>query len=630
MQPTDLERLVVPSDPTVDPTGNRAVFVRTTMDLEEDRYVRSLWIADAGGVRPLTRGSGDTAPRFSPDGTQIVFLRRGEPKEAKPQVAVISVDGGEAHVLTDFPLGAEQAEWAPDGNRLVAVGVRWRDEWDDLEDEERSRRPRRITAHPYRFDNKGWTHDRVRSLYVLAADGSDTPRRVTDGDFDEGLPCWSPDGKRIAFVSDRDPRLGIVPGIDAWEVDVEAGELESALPRGSWQLLSYRPDGALHAMGIVPPDRITNWRVYRREPTGSLTDLTGELDRSTMSLAGGPPSLQWAGQTLYTGYEDSGTLGVLRVEPDGASEVVLGGTRVVSGFAPSPDRIHFTATTTDAPADLFVAEGGKERRLTHFGDVDFPVSGGEHFTVESDGWELDVWSFLPEGGERVPLLLNIHGGPAAQYGHAFFDEFQVYVGAGYGVVACNPRGSAGKGDEFVRAVAGDGWGRVDRSDIDVVVREALRRYPRLDPDRMGVMGGSYGGFLSAWLIGQEDRWRSAVVERALLVWDSFAGTSDIGATFPAEYTGADHPDGWDTWWEKSPLRLADRVRTPTLLLHAENDYRCPIEQAEQYFMALLKQGVEVEMLRFPGEGHELSRNGAPKHRVERFEAILDWHARHLQ
>ncbi|MGD8289054.1 MAG: prolyl oligopeptidase family serine peptidase, partial [Gemmatimonadota bacterium] len=237
---------------------------------------------------------------------------------------------------------------------------------------------------------------------------------------------------------------------------------------------------------------------------------------------------------------------------------------------------------------------------------------------------------LPEGGERVPLLLNIHGGPAAQYGHAFFDEFQVYVGAGYGVVACNPRGSAGKGDEFVRAVAGDGWGRVDRSDIDVVVREALRRYPRLDPDRMGVMGGSYGGFLSAWLIGQEDRWRSAVVERALLVWDSFAGTSDIGATFPAEYTGADHPDGWDTWWEKSPLRLADRVRTPTLLLHAENDYRCPIEQAEQYFMALLKQGVEVEMLRFPGEGHELSRNGAPKHRVERFEAILDWHARHLQ
>ncbi len=421
-----------------------------------------------------------------------------------------------------------------------------------------------------------------------------------------------------------------MPGVDAWEVDLGTGALESALPRGRWQALSYRPDGALHAMGVLPADRVSNWRVYRRDPSGSLTDLTGGLDRSTGSFAGGPPSLQWVGNVLYTGYEDSGALGVLRVEPDGASGVVLGGPRVVSGFAASSGRLHFTASTTGAPADLFVAEDGVERRLTHFGDVDFPVSSGEHFTVRSDGCELDVWVFMPAGEERVPLLLNVHGGPASQYAHGFFDEFQIYTGAGYGVVACNPRGSSGKGEEFLRAVVGDGWGVVDRADVDVAVREALRRHPRLDPDRMGVMGGSYGGFLTAWLIGQDDRWKSAIVERALLVWSSFAGTSDIGATFPAEYTGSDHPDGWDTWWEKSPLRFAHRVRTPTLLLHAENDHRCPIEQAEQYFMALLKQGVEVEMLRFPGEGHELSRSGSPKHRVERFEAILDWHARHLR
>jgi dipeptidyl aminopeptidase/acylaminoacyl peptidase len=162
------------------------------------------------------------------------------------------------------------------------------------------------------------------------------------------------------------------------------------------------------------------------------------------------------------------------------------------------------------------------------------------------------------------------------------------------------------------------------------VIEALERHDRLDPDRMGLMGGSYGGFMTAWMIGQEDRWKSAVVERALISWTSFSGTSDIGGTFTENYLGAAYPEGWDTWWSQGPLALAHNVSTPTLVLHSENDFRCPIEQAEQYFMALLRNGTTTEFLRFPGEGHELSRSGKPKHRVERFEAILDWHDRHLR
>ncbi len=247
----------------------------------------------------------------------------------------------------------------------------------------------------------------------------------------------------------------------------------------------------------------------------------------------------------------------------------------------------------------------------------------------SDGWEIDAWVYLPPGSEPVPTLLNIHGGPASQYGFGFFDEFQVYVGAGFGVIACNPRGSAGKGREFLTAVVGDGWGRVDLADVLAVVEAAVERFPRIDPERLGVMGGSYGGFLTAWVTAHDTRFRSAVVERALLSFPSFWGTSDIGPTFTPNYTEADYPDGWPVWFEHSPIAHAHRVRTPTLILHSENDFRSPIEQAEQYFVALLRNGTPVEFLRFPEEGHEMSRSGKPRHRRERFEAIIDWHRRHL-
>ncbi|MDX1450903.1 MAG: prolyl oligopeptidase family serine peptidase, partial [Acidimicrobiia bacterium] len=244
--------------------------------------------------------------------------------------------------------------------------------------------------------------------------------------------------------------------------------------------------------------------------------------------------------------------------------------------------------------------------------------------------EIDAWVFLPPGDGPVPGLLNIHGGPASQYGHGFFDEFQVYRSAGYAVIACNPRGSSGRGRAHTQAVVGDGWGVVDVEDVDAVVAAALHRFPRIDADRLGIMGGSYGGFLTGWMTAHQDRWKSAVVERALLGFGSFAGTSDIGATFPLSYTGADYPDGWDVWWDKSPLSVVHRVTTPTLVLHSEDDHRCPISEAEQWFMALLRNGTETVFLRFPGESHEVSSSGKPRHRRERFEAIVEWHDRFLK
>lgn len=619
MRPDQLDQFNVPSDPRLSPDG-RTAFVVSTPNVAEDRYDRSIWIDDG----PFTTGPGDAQPRWSPDGTKIAFLRSDDGEPA--QVAIIPVDGGEGRIVTSFDRGVESVEWSFDDNELVVVGVTYTEEWADLDDEEHSRKPRRLTGVPYRFDPKGtWTHDRKRHLWLVDPSGDGEPRCLTPGNFDEEFPAWSPDGTRIAFVSDREPQPGLVSGNDVWEVEVKTGILTRVTDRGFWSCVSYRPDGTLHLLGDTKPTYPVNFYLYRRETDGKLTNLTAHLDRSSVSLSAGPAAIRWDGDRAIVGHEDSGRFGVIAVQPDGAADPLVDDNVVVTGFDFGGDRLVYTATKWDSPGEVY-SDGSPSSKLNA---TDPGYVAPDHFRVDSDGTEVDVWVYLPDGDDKVPLLLNVHGGPASQYGFGFFDEFQVYAGAGYGVVACNPRGSSGRGTGFLEAVAGEGWGKVDHADVTAAVEAALVKYDRLDSDRMGVMGGSYGGFMTAWIIGQERRWKSAVVERALTSFTSFSGTSDIGGVFPENYTGEAYPEGWDTWWRLSPLALAENVTTPTLVLHAENDFRCPIEQAEQYFMALLRNGTTAEFLRFPGEGHEMSRSGKPRHRKERFEAILDWHARHL-
>ena len=620
MTPDQLTEAHVPSDSRLSPDGARVAFVVSTQNVDDDRYDRSIWVDDAR----FTSGPGDTAPRWSPDGRRLAFLRSVDGDPA--QVAIIPVDGGEARVLTEFELGVVALEWSADGEGLVVVAVTYTEEWADLDEDELKRRPRRVTNVPYRYDSRGWTHDRKRRLWLLDPDSAEEPRCLTSGEFDEEAPAWSPDGSRIAFVSDRHPRQGLESGNDVWEVDIASGDLTQVTDRGFWSCVSYRPDGALHLLGSLDSRYPVDSYLHRREDDGSLTALTEQLDRSSVSLAAGPASIRWQGEEAIIGLEDSGSFGIIRVKGDETIETVVDGQVVVTGFDAGADRLVWTASSWDSPGELF-SDGDV---VTGLNQTDLGLTRPDHFRVTSDGFEIDVWVYLPEGTENVPLLLNIHGGPASQYGFGFFDEFQVYVGAGYGVVACNPRGSAGRGSEFVKAVRGEAWGLVDVADVRAAVTGAIERFPRLDPERMGIMGGSYGGFMTAWMIAQEDRWKSAVVERALTSWTSFAGTSDIGGAFPENYLLEAYPGSWQTLWEKSPLSLAESVSTPTLILHSEDDLRCPIEQAEQYFMALLRNGTIVELLRFPGEGHEMSRSGKPRHRKERFEAILDWHSRHLQ
>jgi dipeptidyl aminopeptidase/acylaminoacyl peptidase len=642
VKPSSIADVRSVSDPRLHPDGERVAFTVAEVDLAEDRYVSRIWLWDGENARTFTHGPTDSSPRWSPDGTRLAFIRKGEDDDDQPQVAVMSVDGGEATIITELPLGVRELEWAPDSSRLCVVGVTWIDELADLDDDERERRPRRITHPQWRFDNQGWTHDRRAHLYLVDPDGEpgQEPVRLTTGEHDDSSLRWHPDGDRIGFLSARHDDRYLDPGNQAWTVSADGGEPEPLTDVGSWWGVSWRPDGVAHLVGM--PDR-WDWpgiaRVWRKEPDGGLTDLTGHTDRSIAPYTPNcvPNEPHWIeGGAFLSLYEDRGRVHVISVDADGKIEHVLEGDRSITGIAPTSDGAAFAFTATDPvdPGELHWWDGGEEAVLT---DVnagarsDLAPVAPTYFTYERDGVEIDAWIYLPPGEETVPTLFNIHGGPASQYGWYFFDEFQVYAAAGYGVVATNPRGSSGRGVDWLRAVVGV-WHEeepVDVADLRAAIDAATAREPRLDPDRIGIMGGSYGGFVSGRILAIDDRFSSAVVERGLLTWASFAGTSDIGPYFDRMYLDAQLPDDHEILWQASPVAHAHRVTAPTLVLHSEADFRCPIEQAEQYFVALQRHGVESEFVRFPGESHELSRSGKPKHRIERFEAVLDWHGRYL-
>ena len=650
MQPSDLTHLVVPSDPQIHPDGRRIAVVVARPDLDEDRYERTVHVHDGHELRPFTHGPGDASPRWSPDGRWLALLRTAQTEGAKPQLAIMPADGGEATIRTDLPLGVSDLAWAPDSRRLVVVGNEWVPALAELEDDDERRRvPKRITRLPYRGDTDGQLHERQQHLWLVDREGESEPRCLTPGDERQSSPVWRPDGRAIAYLS---PSLDeLEPDTRVLELDLDRDESRELVAPGMWSRVLYDADGRVFVAGLVSPydwpGSNAMWRVDEVDGESQPVSLTGHLDRDVLNGSSSPQA--FVGDGLVTTLEDAGSVQLIRLDDRLAAdpaadpptvERLVDGERCVTGYSVTADgAVAFTVTDTTTPGELCWWQDGQERVLSSFG-ADFraqvSVQPTERFTVTRDGHDIDVWAVLPPEFDRaapgsVPVLFNIHGGPTAQYGEVFFDEFQVEAAAGYLVVGANPRGSSGRGTDWARAVVG-AWMQedsVDTLDLEAVIDGALARYDAADPQRVGVMGGSYGGYATARLLARTSRYGSAIVERGLLQWESFSGTSDIGPFFDRIFLGASLADGAEPHHAASPVRTAHRITTPTLVLHSEHDWRCPIEQAEQLFVALKRAGVETELLRFPDEGHELSRSGAPKHRVERFEAVLDWHGRHL-
>jgi dipeptidyl aminopeptidase/acylaminoacyl peptidase len=643
----DLTRIQFVTDPQVSPDGRRVAFVVTTLSEERDEYLANIWLVDTTGGAPRRFTAGprrDIEPRWSPDGTRLAFLSERAPKD-KLQLHVMPADGGEPTRLTALEHGVSSVAWSPDGTRLAFVSAVGGQREPDSEEEKRKSRPARvITSVKYRFNGEGFIYDRRPHVFVVATDGS-APVQISDGDFSDADPAWSPDGGSVVFTSARHAERDDDDASDLWRVDAKGGMPQRlTTTTGPVMLPAFSPDGRSIAYLARPAKNAygRNVQVYvvPSDGAGSATCLTSALDRSCGALQVRP---LWSpdGRSIVVAGEDHGDVGLWRAAASGHEPParIVGGARSINGFSASADGrgLAFAASSPTAPAEVFAcrADGSDERRLSELNRAwtdSVTLSAPERVRFTRAGFELDVWVMRPAGfvaGRRYPTLLSIHGGPHAQYGHNFFDEFQVYAGAGYAVVYTNPRGSQGYGEAFAQAVVGD-WGGGDYADVMGALDEAIARYPFIDPDRLGVLGGSYGGFLTSWTVGHSQRFKAACSERAVNCQYTMFGTSDIGHSFNVVELGGPMP--WEDmarYIERSPLTYAKDVVTPLLIIHSEDDLRCPIEQGEQLFVALKKLRREVRFVRFPGENHEMSRSGKPRHRLERFRHILDWFGAYL-
>jgi dipeptidyl aminopeptidase/acylaminoacyl peptidase len=645
VKPSDLSRIWAPGTPTLSPDGRLAVVARTRIDPDADDYTGQLWLVSTDGSAPrqLTHGWRDSDPAYSPDGRWLAFLRAARDDDGKagragkPQVHVMPTAGGEARKLTDHPLGAAGPVWSPDSTRLaytarVPQDGRYGTEEKVTPDKEP---PRRITKLMYRVDNLGFLLDRRSHVWVVdaLADGAE-PVQVTDGDYDDTAVAWSPAGDLLAFASARHEARGEDLRGDIWVCAPDGGGAR-ALTAGGLMVGQPRftPDGAEVCFVAGPLTNGDRAGVCRNEglwsvpadgsaPARQLTDQ----ERHNLAMSTGMIEPTDAGVLFLN--EHRGAVQVLLVPyAGGEPEVLFGEHAQVNGVAEAGGTIAMSVSGPSSWGE--VALLGTDRALRTLTDWNagfepvYPQVEVE--ATAPDGYPVHGWVVRPAGDGPHPVLLMIHGGPFAQYGWRLFDEAQVYAGAGYAVVMGNPRGSSGYGEAHGRAIMGN-VGELSSVDLLALLDGALAADPSLDRSRVGVLGGSHGGFMTTWMAAHHgDRFRAAISERAVNAIDSFTGSADIGWFFPDDLYGPD----LDQQAKQSPLTHADRISVPFLIIHSEHDWRCPVEQAQRLYVALKRRGVPVEMLLFPGEGHELSRSGLPSHRVARFEAILDWWGRHL-
>lgn len=686
VQATDLFALKFMSDPRISPDGGQIAFVLTHAHKDDNEYRSHIWLHREGQSAPRRFTNGpkrDTDPHWSPDGHLLAFVSN---RTGHSEIWVIPLDGGEAARLTHTPHGAGEPRWSPDGRRLAFVTAV--DEGDPApsrhpteSDAERKARheqrekaekeqPRHITHLRYKADGQGFLEARKRHIWVVDVDADGTaagePRQVTDGDWDDNQAAWSPDGRFLAFSTNRTPDrdmngvsdVWVAPadGGDAWLITESKGDafVPAWSPDGT--LLAYvghenRPEGGLasnHRLYVVPMGADGH-------PSGERRDCMGDLDRTVGShvlsdMRSGPAAdpPQWTPDSagIYYQVSDSGRGHLYRFDPAGeaAPRRVLGGDRVIlnAGLSADGSRLAYDVTDVSNPGDLYTCavlpdgRTGEETRLTHVNRPYFEehtIGAVEELLFKAeDGTDLQGWVVRPPGyedGTRYPGVVEIHGGPHLLYGFTFFHEFQVLAAQGYVVFYMNPRGSQGYGEPFSMAIR-DHWDDPAYGDL-MAGTDALITTGAVDPDNLAVTGGSYGGYMTCWIVGHTDRFKTAVAQRSLTNMISFYGASDVGWGLADWEFGTlfDSPDQYQHFWQVSPLAYAPNVTTPILLVHPDNDLRCPISESEQFYVALRRLGKEAELVRFPGGSHGLSRGGPPTMRVQRLNTIRDWIARYL-
>ncbi len=633
------------ADMALSPDGERVAFVVATTSVETNKVTLTIWLDDA----PLSSGEVDTSPTWSPDGRFLAFTSRRADKKSETTIHVMPVSGpGEVRTICSMPDGVGGLSWSPDGRWL---GYTSRTQDPRYKEEDVSwQAPRKVERFFARLDGEDWVFDRPSHIYVVAADGTGTPRNLTEGEYQHYGVSWLPDSTGIVTSAGRHEDWDRDQAVDLYLVPLDQDEADiRSLTNtdGYYSGAAVSPDGSRVAfVGFV------DHRVYPQNAkvgvislndgvtAGSdITWISEPVDRTFEGMTGQDPI--WIDDnTVVALAEDRGEQHAYRMSVDGsaAPEVITSGPKLVAGIDMVPGSTTVATLEADVtrPSELFV---NGERRTSVTDSTSRHSLGWEKFAVPTtDGTdEIDAWVMRPadfDETKRYPVLLNVHGGPFAQYGEAFFDEAQFQAAAGFVVVMSNPRGGSGRNTEWGQSilgpkhpvVSGTGWGSVDVEDVLAVIDTALERYSFCDPDRVGMLGGSYGGFMATWLAAHHgDRFKGICSERAAINLISMEWSSDIATAFHSEH-GMSHLDDPEEYALRSPVNRAADIDTPMLIIHSEEDWRCPIGQAEELWVALRLMGKEVDFYRFPGECHELSRSGSPIHRVYRAQIILDWFA----
>ena len=641
----DLGEIKIISSPRISPDGSRIVFVHSQMDFEEDTYVNNLWMVDAHKGKPyqFTSGRGkDKNPSWSPDGKHIMFTSTppaDNDEKKKTQIYIIPVDGGEARQLTEMEEGAESPEWGPKGKNILFIsGVERTDRGEsDV---------RVIDRLSYKFNGRGFFENIRKHLFTVKATGG-KPKQITEGEFDVSNPKWTRNGKSIIFSSNLEPDADILRRSYLYKVDAKGGDPEQ-LTDTLMSISGIAPNPKGKEIAFTGHDYRNGsgsnsevWIYKDGEANPITTDFDQDLGtKLSCDIRVSSPSTNpsWSGDYLYFTSTYTGVAGLYRIHKDGGDvEKLIGeADHSVETFNITGDSVIAYATlSTTEPIELWVMKKDKTKQLTDLNKSykkKTQVMPHERFAFKSNaGHEVEGWLMKPPGfdeSKKYPLILHIHGGPRGAYGNSFFHEFQVLAAQGWAVMYINPWGSGGYYEEFQAALPGN-YFEQDYDDLMKSVDIILEKNKWVDKDKLGVTGGSYGGVMTNWIITHTDRFAAASTLRSITNWVSFFGTSDIGWTFGKTEMGGNFWEMEEEFMKRSPIRYVGNVKTPTQIIHSEEDHRCPMEQGEQLFIALKVLGVDTEFIRFPGESHDLSRSGKPKHREERLQHMVRWFKKYL-
>jgi dipeptidyl aminopeptidase/acylaminoacyl peptidase len=645
----DLPKYIMVGNPRISPDSQRICFTVTRTNLEENTYESNLWLINriAREAFQLTFGGNDTSPVWSPDGRSIAFTSRRTLKndERGGELYVINVNGGEARLLLKMSGGIYNIRWSPNGQAILFLS--------DVPRKQEKGEARVVRGLPVYFDARasaGFVYNLRRHLFVLDI-ASGEVKQLTKGPIDVLCGYFSNKSDRIAYVSDK----GRLRRFGCWETDIYIIPALGGKPKKITK--SNMRIGALMTGMILwgPDDKHLAFQgnnlkrgyaghdnIYVISTDGrKLRNLTESLDRSCQlafycDVAGPfiPCGPAWQDQYIYFLVSDEGRVNIYRVHHRGGEvEKVIYGDFSIANFSVAKEVIAFSRVSPTEPTEIWVKEGDNVTPLTKFNDWirDYRLVDPERFQfTASDGVDVEGWIMKPldfDEGKKYPMILHIHGGPKTSFGYGYMHEFQSLAAEGYAVVYANPRGSGGYSEEF--ADIRQHYGEKDYQDIMEAVDYVISEYVYLDHQMMGVTGLSYGGFMTNWIVTHTNRFKAAVTQASICNRISFFGTSDIGFHHSQDEMGGDPWTIEEKYLKNSPLRYVKNVKTPTMVMHSFEDYRCPLEQGLQFYTALQYLGKESELVLFKGI-HSLFIAGEPRTRIERLKHIVRWFDRFLK